>query len=403
MRAAGDADAEIRALIAEARRRRNLRLVRLGGLVLFVVVALVIGLTWPQSSAGRHHGRADSGGGVPATRSAGSPLLVWATYGAVVIGNLRTLATHVVAGADVDFSSPLVPSGGLVYWIKQSGGFVDGASWPRVVEALDPATGRSLVIAPGEYLFKSATGAEVYAALTDTSLTELPAGASRPGNLTLPHGWFLPGGEGIAVANGIIVQSSDTPAFVRPAEVAVWNPATGGVRPIGRGEGAIAAYTPRGADFSLLAWMPASCRFPACPITITNTVTLASRTVHSPLGRGFVLGGAFSPDGRRLAVFANLRAHAGVQKAELAIVGTATGAARAISGVQMIPGVKETLGQDSAWIRWLPGGTSLITQASRDYLVNTVTLAARPFHFTGSGRDINYSAEFIPATGQTGP
>jgi hypothetical protein len=126
---------------------------------------------------------------------------------------------------------------------------------------------------------------------------------------------------------------------------------------------------------------------------------LASRTLHSPLGHGFVLGGAFSPDGRRLAVFANLSAQAGGQKAELAVVSTATGSAHMIAGVRMVPGVQMTVGEDSDWIRWLPGGTSLITLARRDYVVNTVTLAARPFRFTGTGQDVNFSAELIPATG----
>lgn len=387
---------ELQVLIAEARRRRNARFVRLGALALFVVIALIVSLTWPHRSVGRHHGHggAAPARGVAATRGGRYPRLVWVTSdGRLIIGDLHTLSTRVVAGADVDISSPLVPSGGLLYWIKQGGGFVDGAFWPRAVEALNPATGRSIAVAPGEYLFTSATGAVVYAALTDTSLTELPSGRGRPGDLTLPAGWFLPGGQGIAVAGGIIVTSRDVMPDVHPAELAIWNPATGGVRPIGRGEGAIAAYTPRGAGYSLLAWMPANCRFPSCPITITNTATLASRTLRSPLGHGFVLGGAFSPDGRRLAVFASLSVQAGGQKAELAIASTATGAVHMVAGVQMM------VGEDSDWIRWLPGGTSLITQASRDYLVNTATLAARPFRFTGVGQDVNFSAELIPATG----
>jgi len=398
MRIADDAQAaahvEIQALIAEARRRRNARLLRLGGLALFVVIALLIGLTWPQSSAGRHRGRAASASGVPATQGGGNPLLVWATSdGRVMIGNLHTLSMRSVAGADVDFSSPLVPANGLIYWVKQSGGYVDGADWPRAVEALNPATGRSVAVAPGEFLFKSATGQGVYAALTDTSVTELWSGSRRSAELTLPAGWYLPGGDGIAVADGIIVQSEDGTAGSKSAELAVWNPKTGGVRPIGRGEDAIAAYTPQGASYSLLAWMSASCRFPSCPISITNTATLASRTLRSPLGHGFVLGGAFSPDGRRLAVFANVSARLGGQAAELAIVSTVTGAARLVPGVRMI------VGEDADWIRWLPGGTSLITQANRDYIVNTATLAARPFRFTGRGQGINFSAELIPATG----
>jgi hypothetical protein len=73
-------------------------------------------------------------------------------------------------------------------------------------------------------------------------------------------------------------------------------------------------------------------RFPACPITITNTVTLVSRTLRSPPGDGFVLGGAFSPDGRHLAVFANDSPEPGGQTAGLAIASTITGAVRLVPG-----------------------------------------------------------------------
>jgi hypothetical protein len=386
------AGAQVQALIAEARRRRRTRLVRLGGVALFVVIALLVGLTWPHQPAAGKHSRPAATGRLPSARANGEPLLVWVTAsGSVMIGNLHTLSARPVADADVDFSAPLVPSGGLVYWIKQSGGYVDGADWPQTVEALDPATGRNVAVTPGEYVFKSATGQRVYAALSDTSVTELPSG-SGSADLTLPAGWYLPGGDGIAVADGIIVQSKDTPAIAHPAELAVWNPATGRLRAIGRADGAITAYTPAGAGYSLLAWMPAGCRLPSCPITITNTATLASRTLVSPLHHGFVLGGAFSPDGRQLAVFVNVGSAAS-QTAELAIVSTVTGAAR------LVPGVRMTVGEDDDWVRWLPGGTSLITQANRDYVVNTVTMTARPFRFAGHGQDFNFSAELIPAVG----
>jgi hypothetical protein len=104
-----------------------------------------------------------------------------------------------------------------------------------------------------------------------------------------PAGWYLPGGFGIAVANGTVVQSEDARWPAHPVDLAAWNPRTGRVTVIGRALGAISAHTPRGAGHSLLAWMPAG-----CPITITNTVTLVSRTLRSPLGDGFVLGGSFS-------------------------------------------------------------------------------------------------------------
>jgi hypothetical protein len=291
---------------------------------------------------------------------------------------------------DADPAAPLIASGGHIYWVRRGGCVANGAFWAPAIEELDPATAGSTCVGPGEYAFLSADGQRVFIAQTDTTLAELPAGATgRPAQFTLPAGWYLPGGFGIAVANGIVVQSEDARWPAHPADLAVWNPRTGRVTVIGRALGAIGAHTPRGAGHSLLAWMPARCRFPACPITITNTVTLSSRTLRSPLDHGFVLGGAFSSDGRQLAVFANDSAEPGGQAASLAIASTVTGA------VRLVPGVRMTVGEDSDWIRWLPGGSRLVALANRNYLVTTATLAARPFRFTGSGQDVDYSATLI--------
>ncbi len=379
---------------------------RCGVLGVLAAIALAVGLAWSQNLLGREPSRLASADGAPA-RAGQDPLVVWVNSdGRVIVGNLHTLSWRSVAEADVDFTTPLVPAGGLVYWIKLSGSYVDGAFWPRTVEALNPVTGKNTVVSPGEYVFKSATGPGLYAPLTDTSVTELsPSGpASRPVELTLPAGWYLPAGAGISVVGGIVVQSTDTLAVTHPAELAVWNPATGQIRRLGRADGAITAYTPPSGGYSLLAWMPARCRFPSCPITITNTATLSrrtlssrtlssrtlsSRTLNSPLHHGFVLGGAFSPDGRYLALFANLSGQPGGQAAELVIASTGVG------GVRLVPGVRMTIGADADWIRWLPGSTTLVTQANRDYLVNATTLAARPFHFTGAAPSINFSAELI--------
>jgi hypothetical protein len=391
-------DQAARALFAEARRRRRIRLT--GAVVVLAVVAVAAGLAWPRHWPGRSGGSPAPVGGSGAAHTTNAPLLVWVdTNGRVVLGSLGTFTKRVVARADADPAAPLVPFGGHIYWVKFSGGYVDGAFWPQTIEELNLATGTSTVIGPGEFAFPSADGRRLFISQTDTTLAEALARApGRPGLLALPAGWYLPGGSGIAVANGIVVQSNDAQTMARPAELAVWNPQTGRVTVIGRAVGnalasAIGAYTPLGARYSLLAWMPASCRFPSCPIKITNTATLSSRTLRSPLRHGFVLGGAFSPDGRQLAVFVNRSPKAGGQAAELAIVSPATGA------VRLVPAVRMTVGEDADWVRWLPGGTRLVVQASRDYLVNSATLAARPFGFTGRGQDVNYSAELIKPPG----
>ncbi len=388
---AADDNQAARALFAEARRRR--RRIRLTACVVaLAVMAVALGLAWPRHHPGRGGGPVPAGGSGTANAVKG-PLLAWVNVnGGVSIGNLATFATRVVADADADMSAPLVPFGGHIYWVKQSGGYVDGAFWPRTIEELNLATGKSTDIGAGEFAFASADGRRLYISQTDNSLAELPARATgRSSQLTLPVGWYLPGGFSIAVANGIVVQSNDAQALAHPPDLAVWNPQTGQVKVIGRTVGnPIGAYTPRGATYSLLAWMPASCRFPFCPIRITNTATLSSSTLRSPLPYGFVLGGAFSPDGRQLAVFVNDSPKAGGQTAELAIVSTATGA------VRLVPTIRMTVGEDADWVRWLPGGTRLVVLANRNYLVTAATLAARPFRFTRGGQDVNYSAVLIP-------
>jgi hypothetical protein len=198
----------------------------------------------------------------------------------------------------------------------------------------------------------------------------------------------LPAGFGVAVVNGILVQSTADAGTGLSSVLAVWNPRSGRVKVLGRGFG---AYSEAGS--SELAWMPASCRFPMnCPITITNTVTLASRTLRSPLRYGFALGGAFSPDGRQLAVFVNTTLGAGGGQAELAIVSIKTG------GLRLVPEVRLRLGQDIAWARWMPDGKQLIAGSiASTYLVTVPALSALPVRFTRStDQEINYSATVIP-------
>jgi hypothetical protein len=326
------------------------------------------------------------------------PLLAWVSPSyRVVLGSLATFTTRVVAEVNADPSAPLVPFGGHLFWINQAGGQVDGAYWPRTIEELNLATGKSTDIGPGEFMFLSADGRRLYISQTDTTLAELPAGATgRVHHLALPAGWYLPGGFSVAVANGIVMQSNDAQSPAHTPDLAAWNPQTGHVTVIGRAIGnnvpnVVGTYTPPGAGYSLLAWIPASCRRLLCNIMITNTATLASRTLRSPLRYGFVLGGAFSPDGRQLAVFVNDRPQAGGQPAELAIASTDTGTGT----VRLVPAVRMTVGEDADWVRWLPGGTRLVVQANRDYLVTAATLEIRPFRFTG-GQDVNFSAELIP-------
>ena len=90
----------------------------------------------------------------------------------------------------------------------------------------------------------------------------------------------------------------------------------------------MAASTPPGARYSLLAWLPARCSAGQnCPLRITNTATRPTKTVRSPLHHGFAVGAAFSPSGKQLAVFVN-RNFLGTGAVQLVIADAGTGAMR---------------------------------------------------------------------------
>src|SRR5258708_28009631 len=121
-----------------------------------------------------------------------------------------------------------------------------------------------------------------------------------------------------------------------PATIAVWNLRTGAVTVLGQTVasaylGPIRAVRPPGAGYSLIAWMPSRCKLLInCPIQVTNTATRSSITLHSPMPHGFALGGAFSPDGRELAVIVNTSPGPCCATAELAIASSRTGSLRTV-------------------------------------------------------------------------
>jgi hypothetical protein len=134
-----------------------------------------------------------------------------------------------------------------------------------------------------------------------------------------------------------------------------------------------------------------------CPLRITNTATLSTTSLHSPLHHGFAVGGAFSPDGKQLAVFATGNSD-GTGAVHLAMVNTGTGTLRLAASIPLV------VGCGPGWARWLPGGRHLIAGAiEASYAVNAATLSARPLSFTHSrdhyietSQDINYSAVLMP-------
>ncbi len=389
----GITEAEV--LFAEARRRRRRR--RLAGgtafLLLAGLVAAGVVAAWPRhgavipgvSAAGRAPGVT-----LPPARVA------WVNYGGQLhLGNLATRAQHVVATVDASPADPMILAGGRLYWASTSKNLAS-------IRDYDIATGRIRYLARGDSVFASANGRHIYIVQTPTRLIELPAaGIGRPRQLTLPAGWHMSGGLGNwPVAGGIIVYSSPAGQRRDPATLAVWTPETGQVKIIGRDLDITDTYTPRDASYSLLAWTSNGV------LGITNTSTLASLTVRSPRRYGFTYGGlfsrgAFSPDGTRLAVFVNTTNPQDpytTPYSVLGIVNTRTGALRLVHATRLVTT------EDVGWARWLPAGNRLIAGAEAgSYAVNAVTLAARPFSFSGSPRrdiensgDINFSVTVLP-------
>jgi hypothetical protein len=386
--------AEAEALFAEAHRRRRRRRLAGGVACLLLAGSAAAGLitAWPGDGAGTPHGHP----GAAAPRASGFTMppvrVAWVDdSGQLHIGDLATRTQRVTATVDASAADPMIVAGGRLFWagIKEN---------TAPVREYDIGTGTIRYLPRGNSVFTSADGRHLYIVQTGTRLIELPAdGVGAPRRLALPAGWHMSGLLGNwPAAGGIVVYSSAQYASSTSA-LAVWNPATGKVKIIGRGLDVIDAYTPPGARYSLLAWTPAGCLL-RCPVGITNTSTLASLTVRSPNRYGFTYGGlftsgAFSPDGTRLAVFLNTtnpRDPYHEPISEPAIVNTRTGA------LQLVRAARLGTYEDVGWARWLPGGHRLIVGAEvGSYAVDAESLSVRAFSF-GPGNDINFSATVLP-------
>ena len=372
--------------------------VALAGLAASILAAATWLGWWPAP------GRGEPGGSRPdgtAGRSGMSRSVAWVDYdGRLHIANLATSRQRVAARTTAYPVAPLAQAGGNIYWVDWGSGF-------PVVRQLDPATGTTRDLGYGMSVFASPDGGDVFIARTGTSVTEMPASGGGPElELTAPRGWYV-GANPAAVAGGIVVQSADEQANPRPARIGVWNLRTGTVTVLGQTVasayfGPISAVTPPGVGYSLIAWMPARCKLLInFPIQVTNTATGSSITLHSPMPNGFALGGAFSPDGREIAVIVNTSPRPCCATAELAIASSQTGSLR------LIPRARFTIGEDVAWVRWLPGGRQLIAGAvTGSYIVDAATLSARQLFFLHSrdhniqdSQDVNYSAVVITQPG----
>jgi hypothetical protein len=389
--------ARIQALFEEARRRGRRRRLAYAAISMILAIAVALGFTaWP------HHGVAPARQSHAARAGTRTPTftlpaatVAWVDYdGQLHVGQVATRAQHVVAS---------VPALAGIGRLVQADGRLYGAG-AAVITQFNIATGAVRQVARGDGIFASADGQRVYITRSSASLFELPADGSRgPRQLTLPAGWYVDPPDQAVVGGIVVVGPHPAGGPGRSLILGVWNPGTGSVKIISR-EGAMVmgAYTPPGARYSLLAWQPTGCQAENCPIGITNTSTMTTVTVRSPLQHGFTLpGAAFSSDGTQLAVFARTASLSPFRanRSDLALVNTGTGT------VRLVPGAQLDTTEDAGWAVWLPGGNRLLAGAlDYSYAVDTNTRAARPFFFFASGTDhdimdtpdLNFSSVLLP-------
>jgi hypothetical protein len=329
------------------------------------------------------------------------PLIAWLDGGGRLhIGDLSGTTQHVVGIVNGDPAAPLVANSGNVFLVDTTGEFVpEIGTWSEVVRVYNLAHRTLTYFGPGQGVFASADGRSLFLPQMDSShLIEIPVSGAGMGTLlALPTGWFLPGGYGQSVGDDIVVLSTSSSVTAGPSSIGLWRPGSRTVRRLGVVETGpspwvVGAFTAAGANHGVLAWIPFSCAGkPSCPIELTDTQARSTRSVRPPSGRAFVNGGAFSPDGRELAVFVTGAGRSGNTEAQLGILNVASGRTR------IVPGVRFPLGIDLAWARWL-NRTELVSEgASANFLVDAASLSAKPvaFFHPGSDEEVDYSTVVV--------
>jgi hypothetical protein len=313
-----------------------------------------------------------------------------------------------VAQTDADPTASLVALGGGIFWVRSEYPTPDQTVDPiadPTVQRFDLATGTTTTLGPGSQVFAAPDGSRVYVATSTDELVEYTLEGVRIGHdLRVPTGWFLSdpsllGDPTPATANGILVESDPVQIGRSPLTLAIWDPATGHVQIVGKAWKVIGTYTKPKGHSSLIAWLPARCEVVHnCPLEITDSSTLATRSVYSPFGQGFEWGGGLSPDGSVLAAFVPGPFHLS-PTARLVLI---TGAGR----IRAVPGVTINVGDALAWAQWFPDTTHLIVGGigspdgvvnDNHFVVSTANQTVTPFRFLANGdQDINFTAVVLP-------
>ncbi len=419
--ASGATGAEV--LFKEARQRRRRRRILLATVAAMAVAATAVALS--VSAGGSVHAAKP----VPAPAVSPPPVHVlgtppdvaWVDYaGQVHVGSLLTHQQRVVASGSAGATTSMVASGSTLFWVDGGGLVYDKTtrrvrSLPRGVMAYDTGTGHVRAFASGVQVFNAQGSTDVFVGSDDgRHLARFSLDGRLLDRFTFPAGWYLPDPFGLgtsspALAYGQILVQSQT-AFqahtvgAKTTKLAVWMPATGSIRQLGDMWATVATYTDVRGQSSLVAWLPYRCEVSneSCSVQLTDLATGATRQIRNPLGFGFDMRGAFSPDGRQLAAFAKTNSGGYNPETRLALIGVDSGTVRAV------PGATIEIGESVAWAQWLPDSRQLIaggtsgqdgsgTWGANHFLVDSVTLHAKPFAFLHDGQqDVNYSAVLLP-------
>jgi hypothetical protein len=367
-------------LFEEARRRRRRRRIVAATVVVFTVGATFIGVAVFAGGDHRHVKPASTSPATPpASRlspsvTSGTTALAWIDYsGGLRVGTPGSgqddrLVTSTVA----DATTPLVAIGSRVFFVES-----DDPSGSNVVD-VDTATGREQSLGVGINVTTTTDRRDLLVALDAHRLVELsPTGRRLSPVWTVPAGYTLATYSAqrplVAVAAGIAVQSIKpirsthvTPTTVD--DLALWDPAHDSIRVLGPDVFVLGAYTPPGANHSLLAWVdgrPAGTA--SYRLAITDTTTLRTQLISSPIqssaaefGRNFVGGGGFSPDGRYLAAFVTSFRPENWPDAQLVLIDVANHA------VEPIANTTVQIGEPQGWVSWSPTGSELFGGSYRE-------------------------------------
>jgi hypothetical protein len=372
----GTADARAAVL---GRGRRLVRRRRLGRalVALVAVVASVAGVgVWRSDRGLSRRTIVTTPSTTPglASRSIDAALL-WSDGRGLVLGDPNTGHTTRISNDRFDM---------FLFSARVRDGLVFGSALGPSARLLPDDTVRS--VGPGAP-FAAADGESVFLSMSATSLEQVdPGGARVGGPWQVPTGYELSGKDfglpGRAVAGGLLVQTADNNS---DHTFAIWNPRTNSLRAIGHNRwGVIDTYTAPGASTSLIAWIRSGCATPGCSIALTDTATGRTLDVPAPAGHyGYFYGGAFSPDGRHLAVFASTVAKPVDPAVDLTIVDTATAKATLVQHAHL------SVGEPDATADWSPSGDWVFFSSFGDvfaYRTGTTSAVPLPFHFTSATR-----------------